>query len=237
MNVCLSVCLYLSIYLSIYLSMYLCIYVSMYLCMYVWMDGWMYGWMDVWMYGCMDVWMDVWMYGCMDVWMYGCMYVSICLSIYLCSYCIICIYVSMYLCIYLCKRLARGTKKPADSGFSICYFIQRYTLLVQHLLFHPEIHTAVSRACHFTQRFPMEGDCVGVHTWTGRGLGQLRGGTGAGERKRGRDTWVDTAVRQQLFREFFMHLPCHSETCRPSLQKVGAHIFSLFPNWRNRSDR
>ena len=133
----------------------------------------------------------------------------------------------MYLCIYLCKRLARTTKKPADSGFSICYFIQRYTLLVQHLLFHPEIHTAVSRACHFTQRFPMEGDCVGVHTWTGRGLGQLRGGTGAGERKRGRDTWVDTAVRQQLFREFFMHLPCHSETCRPSLQKVGAHIFSL----------
>ena len=80
-------------------------------------------------------------------------------------------------------------------------------------------------------------DCVGVHTWTGRGLGQLRGGTGAGERKRGRDTWMDTAVRQQLFREFFMHLPCHSETCRPSLQKVGAHIFSLFPIWRNRSDR
>ena len=201
-----NVCLSVSIYLSIDLSMYLCIYVSM----YVWMDGWM----------------DVWMYGSMDVWMYVCIY----LSIYLCSI------VSMYLCIYLCKRLARGTKKPADSGFSICYFIQRYTLLVQHLLFHPEIHTAVSRACHFTQRFPMEGDCVGVHTWTGRGLGQLRGGTGAGERKRGRDTWVDTAVRQQLFREFFMHLPCHSETCRPSLQKVGAHIFSLFPNWRNRSD-
>ena len=190
--------------------LYLSIDLSIYLCIYVSM------------YVCMYVWMDVWMYGCM--------YVSICLSIY----------VALYLCIYV-SISATGWRAEqrnlVESGFSICYFIQRYTLLVQHLLFHPEIHTAVSRAYHFTQRFPMEGDCVGVHTWTGRGLGQLRGGTGAGERKRGRDTWVDTAVRQQLFREFFMHLPCHSETCRPSLQKVGAHIFSLFPNWRNRSDR
>ena len=217
MNECLSVSIYLSIDLSIYLCIY-CIYVSMYVCM----DGWM------------DVWMDVWMYGCMDVWMYGCMDVCMYLSVYLS------IYVALYLCIYVsisAKGWRAEQRNLVESGFSICYFIQRYTLLVQHLLFHPEIHTAVSRAYHFTQRFPMEGDCVGVHTWTGRGLGQLRGGTGAGERKRGRDTWVDTAVRQQLFREFFMHLPCHSETCRPSLQKVGAHIFSLFPNWRNRSDR
>ena len=165
MYVCLSVCLSLPIYLSIYLSIHRSIYLCIYVAMYVWMDG------------CMDG----WMYGCMDVWTYGCMYVSICLSIY----------VALYLCIYVsisAKGRRAEQRNLVDSGFSICYFIQRYTLLVQHLLFHPEIHTAVSRACHFTQRFPMEGDCVGVHTWTGRGLGQLRGGTGAGERKRGRDT-------------------------------------------------
>ena len=52
----------------------------------------------------------------------------------------------------------------------------------------------------------MGGDCVGVHTWTGRGLGQLSGGTGAGERKRGRDTWVGHCGAATTFQRI-LHAP------------------------------
>ena len=83
-------------------------------------------------------------------------YIHVCirifLSIYVSMYMYLSIYLSIYVALYLCIYVsisAKGRRAEqrnlVDSGFSICYFTQRYTLLVQHLLFHTEIHTAVSR--------------------------------------------------------------------------------------------
>ena len=79
---------------------------------------------------------------------------------------------------HLCKRLARTyslffqsgeidriaealeQRNLVDSGFSICYFIQRYTLYWFSICYFTQRYTLRFRACHFTQRFPMGGRTV-----------------------------------------------------------------------------